>query len=146
MRSLAAREELEVAIRRMHEPRIAFLVALPAQPVGEVDARPKPGRIEHGEVVGVDRRLKALAQRIASEKDRVGAAVLEPPRPFDDLAQRFAFAPVAVDRVQAGRPAGRPVRLGEHGHREPQRGGQHGARILSLIASQASVYAVFTVV
>jgi hypothetical protein len=71
----------------------------------------EPGRVEQVQVVVVDRRAIAAAQRVAGEQNRERCAGLEPADLGDDLLERDRVAVVPVDGVQAGRPAGRVVGL-----------------------------------
>jgi hypothetical protein len=89
-------------------------LALPLEALGDVDvAGAKPGRIEHEQVVRVDRRAIPLAQGVACEIDGIRTAVFHAIRARDDLIEGFVFLPVAVDRMQARRSARRLVRLRE---------------------------------
>src|SRR5689334_15289680 len=95
-------QEFDVAVGHEAEAGVALVLALQRESLGDVHAwRREPRRIEHHEVVGVDRRRVALAQGVAGEEHRDGATALEPLRASDDRRQRFVLTPVAIDRVQA---------------------------------------------
>ena len=81
-------------------------------PFADVEAwRGEPGRIEDAQVVGADRRAIAAAQRVVGEEHVGGAAGRRARDLVDQLRQRHVVAPVAIDRVQAGRSAREVVRL-----------------------------------
>ena len=110
----AQAQKFQIALGDMLQPGVLFYFPLPLQALGDVHARRKPGGIEHRQVVGVNGGLVALAQRIAGQKNREGAAELHLARAGDHLRKARILAPVAVDRMQAGGAAGGLVRLRQH--------------------------------
>ena len=82
---------------------------------------------EHHQVVGIDRGLKSIAQRVASQENSKGsAAAFQLAGAGDNLFQRLVFTPIVVDGMQAGGAAGRLVRLGQDFDGQAQCGPQHG--------------------
>ena len=119
-------QELQIALRDAPQPLVGLFLALPAQflrdirlPAGE------PGGIEHCEIVGVDGGLVALPQGIAGQEHGIGAAMLQRAGAGDDRFQFIVPRPIAINGMEAGRPAGGFIRLGEYLDGKAQFCGQH---------------------
>jgi hypothetical protein len=124
--STAQAQKFQIAFGDMLQPGVLLVLALLLQALGDVHPRHKPGGVEHRQVVGVDGGLVAMAQGIAGQKNREGAAVLQLVGALDHLRKRHVPAPEVVDGLQAGGAAGRLVRLRQHPDRQTQRDGVHG--------------------
>src|SRR6185312_144984 len=118
----AVLQKLEIAVGRMLAAPLVFQIALARESRSDVYVRLRePRRVEQREVVRVNACAIALGKRVTAEKHCVRTAVLELPHPVNDSGEGLTVAPIRVDRVQAGGPARRFVRLGKRFDRKTKR-------------------------
>src|SRR5690242_2567169 len=101
-------------------------VPLFLQPLGDVHSSGKPGRIKHGEVVGIYGCVEAVSQGIATEKDGKRANTgFQLSRARDDAPQRLRLSPITGNGMEARRSTGCLIRLSQCFDRQAQYLSEH---------------------
>src|SRR5205823_172470 len=79
----------------------------------------------------------------ATEENRERSAALEPIHPRDDRVERLLIAPIAIDGVEAGRPATRFVRLRQRLDRQAEGVRQITTRPGNIVVHTLNAVAAF---